>query len=209
MKRSLLIIALAIMALPLCAYDNPKPASGLFSFYGGLGWDSYKPYDFSSVNLEIKSTLSLKQWLGNRPIAIMADWNQFGSPFRWLQIPDVDEIALNGAYELLAGSPFALTPYGGFSLLVNHVSDHAGLAVNAGILSGYDPAPFVRLYIPIKLQFHLDGFVLKSRFGARWKFPRFPLGLDLGINAVFHSEYAFTKYNFDYGFSIMLGGEWL
>lgn len=209
MNKPLLIIALVIMAHPLHSYDNPKPARGLFSFYAGIGWDSYKPYDFSSVNMEIKSTLSLRQWLGNRPIALMVDWNQFGSPFRWIQRPDVDEIALSGSYELLENSPFALTPYGGFSLLINHAADRTGFAFNAGLLSGYDPAPFVRLYIPLKLQFHLDGFVLKTRFGTRWKFPRFPLGLDVGINGTFMSDYPFSQYNFDYGLSIMLGGEWL
>lgn len=209
MKKFLLMLILVSIALPLQAYNNPKPASGIVSFYAGLGWDSYKPYDFSSMNMEVKATLSLSRWLGDLPIAVMAEWNQFGSPFRWMQKPDVDEITLNGAYELLPNSPFALTPYGGFSLLFNHISDHNGFAFNAGILSGYDPASFVRLYVPVGFQFHRDGFLLKSRFGTRWKFPRFPLGLDLGVNVMFISDYRFSKYHGDYGFSIMLGGEWL
>lgn len=188
-----IILGLQFIGNPVWAYHNPTPSKNI-SVYIGFAMPSFPPKDFGMISTQADINLPLKLFSSELDQAgVHIAWQGAGSLMRLYDVPKVEMISLHYKQNYWQEQNMTITPYAGSSLLINHASQQTGLAIDTGMIAGYDPFSWLRVYSPVEMQLFADGFSLSIEFGIRPLIPSVLIGLDIGVGWSMMSTYDFKQ----------------
>jgi len=188
------------------AYNNPTPSKNI-SVYFGFELPSFPPKDFGMISSQVDINVPLNLFSHELDHSgIHMGWYGASSFLRLYDVPKVEAISLHYKHEYWHDDAITLTPYAGGSLIINHAGQHTGLAVDAGLVAGYDPFSWLRVYSPVELQLFSDGLSCSIELGLRPLIPSWLIGLDIGVGWSMMSTYDFKKTAGNFKLFFGLGG---